>query len=136
MLLEKFKDNVTINIIAIKNCMNNRAKKDLNQLLKNQLKESNEALRIANGDKITNTFIIMRRIEYENIKDTSPTLQNDFNIPVKEKTSKVFSFIEITEFNSFTNVLNEIVLETKLLPTSCNAFVIKSVILISCSQIK
>ncbi len=136
ILLEKFKDNVTINIIVIKNCMNKRAKNDLNQLLKNQLNESKEALRIAKGDKIINTFIIIRRIEYENIKEIRPILQKDFSIPVKEKTSKEFPFIEITEFNSVTKVLNEIVLDTKLLPTSCNALVSKSVILINCSQIK
>lgn len=136
ILLENFKDNVTINIMVIKSCINKREKKDLNQLLKNQLKESKEALRIAKGDKIINTFIIIRRIEYENIKEIRPILQNDFSIPVNEKTSKEFPFIEITEFNSVTNVLNEIVLETKLLPTSCNAFVSKSVILINCSQIK
>ena len=57
-------------------------------------------------------------------------------IPVKEKMSKEVPDIEITEFNSVTNVLNEIVLEVKLLPISCNACVIKSVMLISCSQIK
>lgn len=136
ILLEKFKDNVTINIIVMKNCMNKREKNDLNQLLKNQLNESKEALIIAKGDKITNTFIIIRRIEYENIKEMRPILQKDFNIPVKEKTSKEFPFIDITEFNSVTKVLNEIVLDTKLLPTSCNALVSKSVILINCSQIK
>ncbi len=136
ILLEKFKDNVTINIIVMKNCMNKREKNDLNQLLKNQLNESKEALIIAKGDKITNTFIIIRRIEYENIKEMRPILQKDFNIPVNEKTSKEFPFIDITEFNSVTKVLNEIVLDTKLLPTSCNALVSKSVILINCSQIK
>ncbi|MBS5786159.1 MAG: hypothetical protein ACLTTR_06780 [Clostridia bacterium] len=95
-----------------------------------------EQLRIANGAKIINTFTIISRIAYENIKEISPILQKDFIIPVKEKMSKEVPDIEITEFNSVTNVLNEIVLEVKLLPISCNACVIKSVMLISCSQIK
>lgn len=133
---EKSKDNVTISIIVIKNCINRSEKNDLNQLLKNQLNELIEQLRIANGAKIINTFTIISRIAYENIKEISPILQKDFIIPVKEKMSKEVPDMEITEFNSVTNVLNEIVLEVKLLPISCNACVIKSVMLISCSQIK
>lgn len=63
MLLEKFIDNVTINIITIKNCINKREKKDLIQLLKNQLKESVEELSIANGARTTKTFTIINLTE-------------------------------------------------------------------------
>ena len=83
-----------------------------------------------------NTFTIISRIAYENIKEISPILQKDFIIPVTEKISKEVPDIDITEFNSVTNVLNEICLEVKLLPISCKACVIKSVILINCSHIK
>ena len=60
---EKFIDNVTIKIIAIKNCINISAKNDLNQLLKNQLVEFTEMLKKANGDSKINTFTIMKRKE-------------------------------------------------------------------------
>ena len=130
---ENFKDNVTINIMVTKNCINSKEKKERIQLLKNQLEAFKAQLKIANGDNITNTLIIIKRIEYENIREIRPTLQRDFNNPDKEKTSREFSEIEI---NSVTNVLKEISLEIKLEPTSCKDVVIKSVILINCSQIK
>ena len=133
---ENFKDNVTINIMVTKNCINSKEKKERIQLLKNQLEAFKAQLKIANGDNITNTLIIIKRIEYENIREIRPTLQRDFNNPDKEKTSREFSEIEIVEFNSVTNVLKEISLEIKLEPTSCKDVVIKSVILINCSQIK
>ena len=39
---EKFKDNVTINIIVTKNCINSKEKKERIQFLKNQLDEFKE----------------------------------------------------------------------------------------------
>lgn len=85
---------------------------------------------------MTKTFTIIKRIEYENIKEIRPTLQKDFNNSDKEKISKELPDIEIVAFSSVTNVLKDIVLETKLDPISCNDLVIKSVMLINCSQIK
>ena len=37
---------------------------------------------------MTKTFTIIKRIEYENIREIRPTLQKDFNNPDKEKISK------------------------------------------------
>lgn len=85
---------------------------------------------------MTKTFTIIKRIEYENIKEIRSILQKDFNNPDKEKISKELPDIEIVAFSSVTNVLKDIVLETKLDPISCNDLVIKSVMLINCSQIK
>ena len=62
-------------------------------------------------------------------------LQNDFIIPVNEKTSKEVPSIESTEFNSPTNVLNEISLEIISWPISWIAVVPRLRILINCSQI-
>ena len=133
---EKSNDKVTINIIKIKNCINKSEKNDLNQLLKNQLEEFKDILRNAKGDSKINTFTIIKRKEYENIKERRPMLQKDLIIPFKEKTSNEVPPIERMEFNSPTNVLKEICLEIISFPTSCIAVVIRSVMLINCSQIK
>ena len=109
---------MTIKIIDIKNCKNSSEKKDLNHCLKNQLNESIDKDRNANGESKINTFIIIKRKEYENISVKRPVLQKDFIIPFSEKISIEVLSSEIIEFNSVTSVLKVISLEIILEPIS------------------
>lgn len=89
MLEPKSKEKITNKITEIKDCKNNNDKKALIQALNIQDVESNKRDSIQNGEIKTNTFIMIKRKEYEKTKLNKPRRRNAFYNSIKRKNIKI-----------------------------------------------
>ena len=93
-ILSSKEEKIINNIIATKDCWNNKDKTVLSQVLKNQEVDSFIKLNIANGVIKINTFTIIYLKEYEKIKLNKLIEIKLFINPSKEKILNSFSLIE------------------------------------------